>query len=193
MENRICVFCGSNAGDDNNFREQLIRLAKDIVKTNGTLIYGGGRLGLMGFACQEVVSRGGKVIGVVPRILENHAVEPSSQIELIHVDNMANRKEKFIELADVFVVFPGGLGTMEEFFQVYSWAQLGIIKKPIVLVNIDNYYSKLIDFLNVSVEHGFMPQENVDALITCVDIQVGLKKAKHFQYKHVNKWKKMKH
>lgn len=193
MENRICVFCGSNAGDDNNFREQLIRLAKDIVKTNGTLIYGGGRLGLMGFACQEVVSRGGKVIGVVPRILENHAVEPSSQIELIHVDNMANRKEKFIELADVFVVFPGGLGTMEEFFQVYSWAQLGIIKKPIVLVNIDNYYSKLIDFLNVSVEHGFMPQENVDALITCVDIQVGLKKAKHFQYKHVNKWQKMRH
>ena len=167
---KVCVFCGSNAGADSKTQQSLKTLAEYLVKNDDTLVYGGGRLGLMGMLYEDVSKRNGKVIGIIPEILEDHAIEPVGQTELIHVSDMSDRKKQMIELSDCFVVFPGGLGTMEEFFQTYSWFQLGIVQKPIILVNIDGYYNDLINFLKHSAETGFMPKENVDALIIGDDL-----------------------
>lgn len=187
MDN-ICVFCGSNLGKLAEFEQQLKQLATYLVEHKKTLVYGGGRLGLMGALYQDVVTAGGKVIGVIPEVLEKHAVVADKNTSLIHVKDMSERKQKFVDLADVFVVFPGGLGTMEEFFQVYSWAQLGLVTKPIVLVNIGGYYDKLLAFLKDSVKQGFMPQANLDALIVVEEVTAGLAAAKNFEYHQANKW-----
>lgn len=186
---KICVFCGSNAGADSKTQQALKTLAEYLVKNDDTLVYGGGRLGLMGMLYEDVSKRNGKVIGIIPKILEDHAIEPVGQTELIHVSDMSDRKKQMIELSDCFVVFPGGLGTMEEFFQTYSWFQLGIVQKPIILVNIDGYYNDLINFLKYSAETGFMPKENVDALIIGDDLPDLFSKASEFKYVKANKWR----
>ncbi|KLA44006.1 TIGR00730 family Rossman fold protein [Ligilactobacillus ruminis] len=186
---KVCVFCGSNAGADSETRQSLKNLAEYLVENEDTLVYGGGRLGLMGMLYEEVSKRNGKVIGIIPEILEDHAIKPVGQTELIHVSDMSDRKKQMIELSDCFVVFPGGLGTMEEFFQTYSWFQLGIVQKPIILVNIDGYYNDLINFLKHSAETGFMPKENVDALIIGDDLPDLFSKASEFKYVKANKWR----
>ena len=107
MDN-ICVFCGSNLGKLAEFEQQLKQLATYLVEHKKTLVYGGGRLGLMGALYQDVVTAGGKVIGVIPKVLEKHAVVADKNTSLIHVKDMSERKQKFVDLADVFVVFPGG-------------------------------------------------------------------------------------
>ena len=110
-------------------------------------------------------------------------------VTLEYVSDMSVRKKRMLELADAFVILPGGLGTMEEFFQVYSWNQLGINRKPIVVANIDGYYDQLLAFLQDVVDHGFMPQENLDSLIVTQDVAKGLKEAENYRYQKVNKWK----
>lgn len=186
---KVCVFCGSNSGDDSSVRQKLQLLADYLVANDDTLVYGGGRLGLMGMLYQDVSDRGGSVIGIIPEILRDHAIVPKENTELIHVADMSDRKKMMIEMSDCFVVFPGGLGTMEEFFQTYSWFQLVIVEKPVVLVNIDGYYDYLLRFLRHSAAAGFMPEENVDALIVGDNLPELFSRAADFKYVKANKWR----
>lgn len=188
MLKKICVFCGSNSGHDDNYYRQIVELGKYIQQKDSCLVYGGGKLGMMGELYQTVHKNGNQVIGIIPEVLKHEAIEPAENTDLILVKDMSERKQKMVELADVFVVFPGGIGTMEEFFQVYSWNQLGIAKQPIVLVNIDGYYDKLIDFIKVTIDHGFVPKGNLDNLIVEPDVDKGLERAENYHYEKVNKW-----
>ena len=186
---KICVFCGSNSGDDQQYQEQVQRLAQYLKTSAASLVYGGGRLGMMGEIFVAVRAQGCPIIGVVPEILRKEAVTAAPGVTLEYVSDMSARKKRMLELADAFVILPGGLGTMEEFFQVYSWNQLGINRKPIVVANIDGYYDQLLAFLQDVVDHGFMPQANLDSLIVTQDVAKGLKEAENYRYQKVNKWK----
>lgn len=188
-DKKVCVFCGSNVGDDLKMPAKMQQLANYLCAHNDTLVYGGGRLGLMGKIYQDIIAQGGKVIGVIPEILKDHAVRPVGQTTLYYVSDMSARKQKMIDEADCFVVFPGGLGTMEEFFQVYSWFQLGLVQKPIILVNLDGYYDDLLKFLEHSAKTGFMPKANVEALIVGNDFEELFEKAADFKYVKANKWR----
>src|SRR4030095_3484794 len=137
---RITVFCGSSLGNGTNFRTQATLLGQVLAKRNIELVYGGANVGLMGAVADGVLSEGGKVIGVLPNFLKSKEIAHEQLTELILVDSMHERKTKMNELCDGVIALPGGFGTLEEFFEMLTWAQLGLHKKPIAILNIDGFY-----------------------------------------------------
>ncbi len=145
-------------------------LGKAMAKADLRLIYGGGNRGLMGIVAESLYERGGKVIGVLPEALNRsdvrlHKVED----ELIVVPTMHDRKAKMYEMSDGFVALPGGIGTLEEIFEVYTWLQLGYHHKPVAFLNIGGFYDKLLDFLSYNVSQGFLKQDHFKALVVETD------------------------
>ena len=132
---RICVFCGSNLGENGTFRLAAKELAKVLVEHNFTLVFGGGRLGLMGEIADQVLQLKGKVIGVIPKALVEKERAHLGIPDLRIVDSMHERKALMSELADGFIAMPGGIGTLEEFFEVWTWAQIGLHKKPCAILH----------------------------------------------------------
>src|SRR5262245_21438308 len=128
---RITVFCGSSNGNDDKYRLQAGRLGETLAKQNIELVYGGASVGLMGAVANGVLSQGGKAIGVLPRFLQSREISHEGLTELILVESMHERKMKMNELSDGVIAMPGGFGTLEEFFEMLTWAQLGLHKKPI--------------------------------------------------------------
>ena len=144
---RICVFCGASPGARPEYREATAELARLLVKEGIGVVYGGGGVGLMGALADAVIAEGGEVIGVIPRALVDREIAHRDVIDMRVVGSMHERKALMAELADAFIALPGGLGTLEELFEVCTWAQLGLHRKPCALLNVAGYYDGIEDFL----------------------------------------------
>lgn len=153
---RLAVFCGSSVGASEVYKLAAIELGKELAKRKIGLVYGGASVGLMGFLADTVLQEGGEVIGVMPQILEEKEISHASLTELYVVDSMHERKAKMAELSDGFIALPGGPGTLEEFFEIFTWAQIGLHKKPFGLLNINEYYNPLLSLLEHMVQEQFM-------------------------------------
>lgn len=152
----ICVFCGANPGFDPKYTALARQLGSLLARRGVRLIYGGGRVGLMGAVADGVLASGGEAIGVMPQLLIDREVAHSGLTQLHVVTTMAQRKAVMGELADAFLTLPGGIGTMDEFFEAWTWTQLGLQRKPSGLLNADGYYDPLVEFLDRSVAAGFL-------------------------------------
>ena len=157
---RICVFCGSRSGTNRAYEEGARRLGRALVEAGVTLVYGGGRVGLMGVLADTVLDSGGEAIGVIPKPLVRREVAHTGLSDLRVVGSMHERKALMSELSEGFVALPGGIGTLEEFFEVLSWAQLGVHGKPCGLLNVGGYYDPLLAFLDHVVARGFLSEEH---------------------------------
>ena len=184
----VCVFCGSNSGKGVKHLQAAQKLGKIIASENLTLVYGGGNVGIMGELANTALQYNGKVIGVIPEDLVAREVALKEVDELIIVNSMHERKAKMSELSDGFIVMSGGVGTLEEFFEVWAWAYLGIHSKPIGILNIDNYYDLLIEFIKKSISEEFVKEINLEMIIIEKDPEVLIQKMKVFKPAKVRKW-----
>jgi uncharacterized protein (TIGR00730 family) len=153
---RICVFCGSSPGGDPAYLDAARQVGQALVCNGLELVYGGGRVGLMGEVARTVMAGGGHVIGVIPKFLADKEVAFTGIADLQIVDSMHERKARMADLADAFIALPGGLGTLEEFFEVLTWAQLGIHHKPCGFLNVCRYYDPILTFLDQAVARQFV-------------------------------------
>ncbi len=154
---RLCVFCGSNTGRDPAYGASAAQVGRILAERGIGLVYGGGRVGLMGVLADAALAAGGEVIGVIPQALLDREVGHLGLTELRVVDSMHTRKALMSELSDGFIALPGGIGTLEELFEVWTWAQLGLHRKPCGLLNVDGFFTPLVDFLDRQAEAGFIP------------------------------------
>jgi len=161
----ICVFCGSSFGNSSIYEEAAEEIGLLISSTNSTLIYGGGKVGLMGVVADAVLKGSGSVVGIIPDFLHKREVAHDGLTELQIVTSMHERKMRMADLADVFVALPGGIGTLDELAEILTWKQLGLIQKPIALLNLNSYFDPLLLLLDKMVTEGFLNQANVDDLL----------------------------
>ena len=166
----LCVYCGSKPGTDPAFSQAAIEVGTWIGHHGGQLVYGGGRNGLMGIVADATLAAGGQVIGVIPRALVEKEWAHTGCTELHIVETMHERKQMMAQKADAFVALPGGIGTFEEFFEVWTWQQLGYHNKPIGLLNTQQYYEPMLNFLNGVVQKEFMGQWQMDLIQTSADL-----------------------
>jgi hypothetical protein len=152
----LCVYCGSRPGADPTFADAARAVGEWIGRHGGQLVYGGGRNGLMGLVADATMAAGGRVIGIIPRALVEKEWAHHGCSELHVVDTMHERKRLMAEHADAFLALPGGIGTLEEFFEVWTWRQLGYHDKPVGLLNLGGYYDSLLAFLHTGVQLQFM-------------------------------------
>ncbi len=158
----LCVYCGSRAGESPVFGAMATAVGQWIGQRGGQLVYGGGNNGLMGVMATAALAAGARVVGVIPHALVEKEWAKLDCTELHVVDNMHERKRMMAERADAFLALPGGIGTFEEFFEVWTWRQLGYHDKPIGLLNLDGYYDAMLAFLRSGVQHGFMSDWQMD-------------------------------
>lgn len=184
----ICVFCGSSSGKGVNHLTAAQKLGKIIAEENITLVYGGGNVGIMGEIANTVLQYNGKVTGVIPEDLVAREAALKEVTELKIVRSMHERKAMMSELSDGFIAMSGGIGTLEELFEVWTWAQLGIHNKPIGILNVDNYYDRLIDFIKHSVEQEFVYKNNLDMILIDKDAKRLIERMKDFKPVKVRKW-----
>jgi uncharacterized protein (TIGR00730 family) len=153
---RICVFTGSSSGRDSCFEVGARAFGAVLAARGHSLIYGGGRVGLMGVVAEAVLAGGGEVTGVIPRFMESREVAHTGLTGLEWVDSMHARKARMAELSDAFVALPGGWGTLDELFEILTWAQLGLHHKPVALLNLEGFFNPLLGFLRSAQEAGFV-------------------------------------
>ncbi|MFO7648375.1 MULTISPECIES: TIGR00730 family Rossman fold protein [Halomonas] len=153
---RFCVYLGSRDGRDPQFLEAARRLGRELARRGHTLVYGGARIGLMGALADAAMVEGGEVVGVMPDHLVEREQAHHGLSELIRVRNMHERKASMAAHADAFIVLPGGIGTLEEFFEAWTWHYLGLHDKPIGVLDTAGFYAPLLAFLDSTVEHGFL-------------------------------------
>ncbi len=163
-------------------------LAKELVSRQMVLVYGGGSVGLMGVLSTEIMKLGGEAIGVIPKFLADKELAHSSITELHVVDSMHERKARMAELSDGFIALPGGIGTLEELFEIYTWAQLGLHTKPCGVLNVNGYYDHLIAFLNHMVQEQFMKTKNQEMLLIKDNAPQLLEAMAEYQSPKVSKW-----
>ena len=164
----VCVYCGSRHGVSPAYAEVAPTVGHWIGKHQGQLVYGGGNNGLMGLVAQATAEAGGRVVGIIPKALQSHENTRTACDEVHVVDTMHERKRMMAERADVFLALPGGIGTFEEFFEVWTWRQLGYHDKPVGLLNTEGYYDGLLAFAQHSVTQGFLSDWQLN-LIKCHD------------------------
>lgn len=184
----ITVFCGSSFGSDEIYKEQATLLGQTLAKQNIQLIYGGADVGLMGAVADGALHENGKVIGVLPHFLQSKEIAHKNLTELVIVETMHERKTKMNDLCDGVIVLPGGYGTLEEFFEMITWAQLGLHQKPIGILNIDGFYDDLIQLVQNMVDKGFLKQVNRDMLLVSENIDELLEKMRNYEAPTVGKW-----
>lgn len=180
MTNSIAVFCGSAFGTDEIFTQTAQELGKAIALQGKTLVYGGGRSGLMGVVADSALQAGGRVVGVIPEVLVNKELAHPHLSELHVVKDMHERKTKMSELSDAFIAMPGGSGTLEEIFEQWTWSQLGIHLKPCAFLNVDGFYDDLIKFIELTTNKGFTHSRFNDSLISSSSIQETLSEIEKF-------------
>ncbi len=176
----LCVYCGANFNGNSVIKEAILTLAATMVKSEITLVYGGGSVGVMGVIADEVMRLGGKVIGVIPQFLMDKEVGHKGISQMIVTENMHQRKQNMADLADGFVILPGGFGTLEEFFEVLTWLQLGLHAKPIGVLNVEGFYDPLFAQMDMMVQHQFLKQTNRDLVFNEVDAELLVQKMKSF-------------
>jgi len=162
---KICVYCGSSDGARPEYRQAAAALGSAMVDKNIDLVYGGASVGLMGALADAVLDGGGSVTGVIPKSLVNREISHQGLTELVIVDSMHERKSMMADLSEAFIALPGGIGTMDELFEILTWAHLGIHQKPCALLNVAGYYDHLNAFVNYGVDQGFIRQETAAKLM----------------------------
>ncbi|MBD1912078.1 MULTISPECIES: TIGR00730 family Rossman fold protein [unclassified Leptolyngbya] len=185
---RICVYCGSNFGDRPAYLQAAKELGIALADRDMTLVYGGGRVGLMGAIADATLAAGGQVIGIIPQALFDKELAHTGLTDLHIVGSMHERKSLMAELSDAFIAMPGGLGTFEEFFEIATWTQLGFHKKACGLLNIEGFYSELLSFLNHATNEGFIRSEHRSIVLTDEDPATLIEKLRHFEVPNVQKW-----
>ena len=185
---RVTVFCGSSIGAEEIYKSQATLLGQTLAKRNIELVYGGAKVGLMGAVADGALGEGGKVIGVLPNFLKSKEIAHEQLTELILVDSMHERKTKMNELCDGVIALPGGFGTLEELFEMLTWAQLGLHKKPIAILNINDFYGSLNVMIQTMVDKGFLKEVNQQMLLVSDNIDELLDKMKNYVAPTVPKW-----
>jgi uncharacterized protein (TIGR00730 family) len=185
---RIAVYCGSGNGDEEIFASKAKQLAQVLHQNNLGLVYGGGNVGLMGVIADEMLRLGGEVIGVIPKKLVEREVAHHGITELIVVNDMHERKMKIFELCDACIAMPGGIGTMEEIFEAFTWTQIGFHRKPVGILNVNGFYDLLNGLLNNMVEHKFLKQVQKEVLLFDTDCEKLVEKLITYQFSYQNKW-----
>ena len=184
----IVVFCGSSSGTELQYAKDAYQLGATFVKKGIQLVYGGAKIGIMGQVAAGVLKNGGKVIGVIPEFLKMKEVFHEGLTELIVTQNMHDRKLRMHELSDGILMLPGGFGTLEEFFEMLTWAQLGLHQYPIGILNTNGFYDPLLEMMQQMVAKGFVKQENWDSILMDTDIDQLLQKMERYQPLPVPKW-----
>ncbi|MCW3085575.1 MAG: yvdD [Bacteroidetes bacterium] len=185
---RISVFCGSSLGTDVIFETQATALGKALAVRNIELVYGGAKVGLMGAVANGVLMNGGKAIGVLPHFLSSKEIAHDALTELILVETMHERKTKMNELCDGIIALPGGFGTLEEVFEMLTWAQLGLHQKPIGILNVNGFYDALNELLQTMVKKGFLKEINYSMLLKSDSIDDLLQQMENYIAPSVPKW-----
>ncbi len=188
MIRSLCVFCGSNTGTNPRFAAVARELGALLAKEGIALVFGGGSVGLMGVVADAVLAGGGKAVGVIPRALWDREIGHRSLTEMHVVETMHERKAMMALLADAFVALPGGLGTLEEIFEVWTWAQLGIHAKPVAFLDAEGFYTPLLEFLDRAVDAGFVRPKYRGIAIVDSDPAALLRKLGKYEPPSVEKW-----
>jgi len=184
----VSVFCGSSSGTDNVIIQEAYQLGKELAGRQMKLVYGGAKIGIMGQVAKGVLDNGGEALGVIPDFLKRKEVVHTELTELITTQNMHDRKVIMYEKSDGFIILPGGFGTMDEFFEITTWGQIGLHAKPVGILNINGYYDALLTQAEVMVERGFLKQENLDVILVNTTIADLLEKMNNFKGVPVPKW-----
>jgi uncharacterized protein (TIGR00730 family) len=185
---RVTVFCGSNLGTDEVFKMQAYLVGQTLAEQNIGVVYGGARMGLMGAVADGALSKGGEVIGVLPHFLQEKEIAHEGLTNLILVESMHERKTKMNDLSDGVLTLPGGFGTLEEFLEMITWAQLGLHKKPVAVLNVDGFYDPLISLLEKMVDKGFLKKQNRDMLLMSDNIEDLITQMKNYVAPVLGKW-----
>lgn len=176
----ICVYCGANFSGDVKLKAAIEKLAETFVKQQIRLVYGGGSVGVMGVLADSVLALGGLITGVIPQFLLDKEVGHKGLTEMLVTENMHQRKQKMADLSDGFIVLPGGFGTLEEFFEVLTWLQLGLHQKPIGVLNVNGFYNALFAQMDVMVENKFLKQANRDLVYNEAEADILVEKMSGF-------------
>ena len=185
---KICIFCGSSMGFDPIYKEKAAELGRVLADNGCELLYGGGSVGLMKIIADVMMERHCKVTGTITQHLLDMRVGHPDIDELIVVETMAERKKILEDMADGFIALPGGIGTMDEFFEAYVLSQLRVFDKPVALYNVNGYYNGIVEFIQHIAHEGFMRKEHADNLIVSDDAKELLKMMEQFQPADVTKW-----
>jgi uncharacterized protein (TIGR00730 family) len=185
---RICVFCGSSAGNRPEYRACAEKLGVELVRRNTGLVYGGGNVGLMGAIADSVLKAGGEAIGVIPEHLMAREIGHKQLTKLHIVHSMHERKALMADLSDAFIALPGGFGTLEEFFEVLTWSQLGLHAKPCGIVNVLGYYTPLLAMLDHAVEERFLKAQNRALVLSRETPTELMQDLEEWRPVHVEKW-----
>lgn len=161
----LCVFCGSDTGRRPEYVNAAHELGQTLAENNIRLVYGAGRVGLMGVIADACLAAGGEVVGIIPQHIVDLEVAHGALTEIVIVDTMHERKRRMSEMADAFVAMPGGFGTLEEFCEVLTWSQLGLHPKPCALMNVAGYYDPLLHLFDHAVREGFVRQAHRDLVL----------------------------
>jgi len=184
----LCVFCGSAAGNSPEYAITAGAFGRLLAQSGIELVYGGGRVGLMGAVADACLAAGGRVVGVIPEALATKELAHQGCTELLVVGSMHERKALMAERSDAFVALPGGIGTFEELFEVWTWGQLGLHKKPCGLLNIAGFFDKLLEFLTATAADGFMHAEHLQMVATATDGVELLTRLEQYQPPDVRRW-----
>ncbi|MEI7895511.1 MAG: TIGR00730 family Rossman fold protein [bacterium] len=188
MIKTLCVFCGSSVGRQPLYSHHAVKLAEHLLAEKITLVYGGANVGLMGILADTMLAGGGKVIGVMPKSLVAREVAHENLTEMHIVDGMQERKALMANLSDAFAALPGAYGTLDELFEVLTWNQLGIINKPIGLLNIDNFFNPMLQMLDHMVAEKFLRPEHRSMLLCGNDFAELLKELEEYRPVAAEKW-----
>jgi len=184
----VCVYCGSSFGDDPRFAAAAAAFGATLAASGRTLVYGGGCVGLMGVLADAALAAGGRVVGVIPQALVDKEVAHFGLSELCVVASMHERKALMAELCDGFVALPGGIGTLEELFEAWTWGQLGLHEKPYGLLNVGGFFDPLLSFLDSQVAHRFVRPEHRNLLLVATDGEELLQRMDHQRPPGLTKW-----
>lgn len=184
----ICVYCGSSSGRLDVYGDAALLLAEALVKRNIKLVYGGASIGIMGMVANQVLKLGGQVIGVIPKALSHKEIAHQHLTELHITPSMHDRKMLMAELSDGFIALPGGIGTLEELFEIWTWAQLGFHNKPCGLLNVAGYYDSLIQFLDHVLAEQFVKPQQRDLLLVEQQPDVLLERYVNYQAPVIKSW-----
>ncbi len=185
---RIAIFCGSSSGSKEIYRDQAKLLGKTLANRSIHVIFGGGKVGLMGILADAVLEEGGRVTGVIPGFLHTREVAHDNLTELIRVDSMHERKALIEKMSEGIIALPGGFGTLDELFEMLTWGQLGLHQKPVGLLNVNGYFFNIMCAVETMVSEGFLKEINKEMLLISEDIETLLSKMFSYQAPDVPKW-----
>ena len=184
----IAIFCASASGENSVYTETAYQVGQYLAKENYQVVYGGASVGCMGAVAQGALDHGGEVIGVLPRFLNRRELAKKNLTELIMVDSMHERKLKMNELSDASISLPGGFGTMEEFFEIITWGQLGLHQKPTAILNVNGYYNQLIKFVQHMNQESLLKDKYMEMILVDNQIDQLISKMKRYKHPDLEKW-----